>query len=125
MNTVLQTIKNTSGNPEYVLLPVMVYKNLKKNIDKMIAKCASQKDYIDFEPSDFIKNRIALARMKAKVTQTSLSEYLNVSQAYISKIENDEYKITDQLFGKINGAIEKIGRMKHFASTKHNCYNQK
>ena len=46
--------------------------------------------------------------MKAKITQTSLAKHLNVSQAYISKIENDKYKITDQLFKKMNDAIKKI-----------------
>jgi len=69
-----------------------------------------QKNYIDFDPSDYIKNRIALARMKAKITQTSLAKSLNVSQAYISKIENDEYKITEKLFAKVNGVIEKISK---------------
>ena len=108
MNTTLQTIKNTKGNPEYVLLPITVYKNLKKNIDRMIDQCNSQKDYVDFDPADFIKNRIALTRMKARITQASLAEHLNVSQAYISKIENDDYKVTDQLFEKINGTIKKI-----------------
>lgn len=93
MNTTLQIIKNTSGNPEYVLLPIGVYKNLKENIDNMVAKCALQEEYANFYPSDFIKNRIALARMKAKITQASLAKYLNVSQAYISKIENDDYRV--------------------------------
>lgn len=63
---------------------------------------------IDFNPADFIKNRIALARMKAKVTQLSLAKCLNVSQAYISKIENDEYKVTDKLFARINAALKKF-----------------
>ena len=79
MNTTLQTIKNTSGKPEYVLLPITVYKNLKKNIDRMVEQNASQEDYVDFDPSDFIKNRIALVRMKAKITQESLAKHLDVS----------------------------------------------
>ncbi|EKE01188.1 MAG: hypothetical protein ACD_21C00196G0005 [uncultured bacterium] len=110
MNTTLQTIKNTAGNPEYVLLPITVYKNLKENIDRMVIQCVSQKDYVDFDPADFIKNRIALVRMRAGITQDSLAKYLNVSQAYISKIENDEYKVTNQLFEKIDRAIKKIGQ---------------
>ena len=69
-----------------------------------------QKNYIDFDPSDFIKNRIVLARMKAKITQTSLAKSLNGLQAYISKIENDEYKVTKQLFTKINSVIEKLAK---------------
>src|SRR3989304_7381581 len=110
MNTTLQTIKNTSGNPEYVLLPIMVYKNLKKNIDRMVDQCIPQNDYVDFDPSNFIKNKIALTRMKAKITQASLAKSLNVSQAYISKIENDEYKVTGKLFLKINDVIEKLAK---------------
>jgi DNA-binding XRE family transcriptional regulator len=113
MNTTLQTIKNTSGNPEYVLLPVEVYEHLKENIDLTISKCVLQESYADFNPADFVKNRIALARMKAKVTQVSLAKCLNVSQAYISKIENDEYKVTNKLFEKTNSAIKKICSKKH------------
>lgn len=112
MNTILQTIKNQSGKPEYVLLPIDVYNNLKKDIDMAVNKHMPQKDYFEFNPSDFIKNRIALARMKAKVTQVSLAKHLKVSQAYISKIENDEYKVTDKLFKKVNTAIEKISSIK-------------
>ena len=80
-------------------------------------KCLSQQQfsniYTDFDPSDFIKNKIALARMRAKITQASLAKYLNVSQAYISKIENDEYNVTDKLFIKITGAIKKISQLNH------------
>ena len=68
----------------------------------------TQKYYVDFNPSDFIKNRIALARMQAKITQASLAKYLKVSQAYISKIENDGYKVTDRLFEKVSRAIKRI-----------------
>ncbi|MEI8054661.1 MAG: helix-turn-helix transcriptional regulator [bacterium] len=108
MNTTLQTIKNISGNTEYVLLPIAIYENLKENIDRVVSQCISKKDYVDFEPSDFIKNKIALARMKAKITQVSLAKHLNVSQAYISKIENDEYKVTKKLFEKVTNVIEKL-----------------
>ncbi|EKD45499.1 MAG: hypothetical protein ACD_69C00265G0005 [uncultured bacterium] len=48
--------------------------------------------------------------MKAKITQTSLAKSLNGLQAYISKIENDEYKVTKQLFTKINSVIEKLAK---------------
>lgn len=108
MNTILQTINNETGKPEYVLLPVSVYKVLKPRIDKILSQHTVQNDYVDFNPSDFIKNKIALARIKAKITQASLASYLKVSQAYISKIENDEYNVSEQLFLRINEAIQSI-----------------
>lgn len=110
MSAILQTIKNQSGKPEYVLLPVDIYRNLKKDIDKAVDRYVpQQKDYTDFDPADFIKNKIALARMRAKITQVSLARFLKVSQAYISKIESDEYKVTDKLFNRVSAVIEKIG----------------
>ena len=112
MNKTLQTIKNTYGNPEYVLLPVEIYENLKENIDREVKKYVPKKDYINFNPSDFIKNKIALARMNAKITQASLAKHLKVSQAYISKIENDDYTVGDELFRKINSVIEEIVQAK-------------
>jgi len=108
MNTILQTIKNTAGYPEYVLLPISTYEILKPQIDLTVKQLIPQKDYIDFNPADYIKNKIALIRIQAKITQSDLAKHLKVSQAYISKIENDEYKVTDRLFLKINTAIKKL-----------------
>jgi hypothetical protein len=101
MKPVLQIINSTQGRPEYVLLPVLVYKQLQKVID--LALFDKNEDYVDFEPSHFIKNPIALKRMKSKITQ---------SQEYISKIEQDDYKIAEATLKKAYKAITKLKKIK-------------
>jgi DNA-binding XRE family transcriptional regulator len=110
MKPVLQIINSTQGRPEYVLLPVLVYKQLQKVID--LALFDKNEDYVDFEPSHFIKNPIALKRMKSKITQTELAAQLHVSQAYISKIEQDDYKIAEATLKKAYKAITKLKKIK-------------
>ncbi|MGD9109021.1 MAG: helix-turn-helix transcriptional regulator [Gammaproteobacteria bacterium] len=100
----LQTINNISGKPEYVLLPINVYKVLRRDIIQAF-KTVDQ-EYEDFDPKDFIKNPIALLRMRAKITQTELAKRLKVTQAYISKIENDNYNVTSELLKKIKKALK-------------------
>lgn len=82
----LQTIKSSQGQVEYVLLPVEAYHLLKKRIDK-----ALRTDYGRFELKDYGQNPLALARIKAGLTQDELANYLNVTQPYISKLENQEH----------------------------------
>jgi DNA-binding XRE family transcriptional regulator len=103
MKPALQTIKSMKGQPEYVLLPIHVYEQLRQPIDSILSK--EKENYIDFDPRDFIKNPIALRRMSAKLTQAELARQLNVSQAYISKIEQDDYEITPTTLKKIYKAI--------------------
>jgi DNA-binding XRE family transcriptional regulator len=105
MKTNLQIIKNAHGKPEYVLLPFHIYDTLKNRIEKEILSIDKNPDYFDFKPEDFIKNPIALARMKAKITQTELAKKLKTSQAYISKIENDDCTVSEKLFNKIKAAL--------------------
>jgi DNA-binding XRE family transcriptional regulator len=104
----LQTIRNIHGTVEYVLLPIVVYEKLHESINLMLEK--SNSEYIDFNPADFIKNPIALKRMQAQLTQTALAKQLKVSQAYISKIEQDDYKITPSIFKNICEAIDTLGK---------------
>lgn len=103
MKSALQTIKSTQGQPEYVLLPIFAYEKLQSAIDVVLSE--KNDDYVDFDPRNFMKNPIALRRMKAKLTQTELAKQLNVSQAYISKIEQDDYKVPQTTLQKIYKAI--------------------
>jgi len=107
MKSSLQIIHNKAGMPEYVLLPIEIYRSLKKNIDSKYTQLLQSNNYIPFNPADFLKNPIALMRMQAKIKQTELAKHLKVSQAYISKIENDDYTVSEKLLAKIKKIILK------------------
>ena len=109
MNQQLQTINSITGRPEYVLIPVSVYQELKRDITNALKNLVIE-EYEDFNPKDFINNPIALARMKAKITQTELAKRLKVTQAYISKIENDNYNVKKELLNKIKNALKTAGQ---------------
>lgn len=96
----LQTIKSTSGKDEYVLLPINAYRLLKKQIDKVISG-----EYEKFNLNDYVSNPVALVRIKAHLTQEELANCLNVSQAYISKIENQEY-VSPKIIEKIRTTLK-------------------
>lgn len=66
----------------------------------------SNAEYVLFQPEDYIENPVALARLKANLTQADLAKRLRVSQAYISKIEKQE-KVTPKLLAKIKLALPK------------------
>ncbi len=86
----LQVIKSVEGKDEYVLLPVAVYRALHGEIETKLKKLEQKNEYVSFDPADYIDNPIALARIKARLTQEELAKLLNVSQAYISKIEKQK-----------------------------------
>jgi DNA-binding XRE family transcriptional regulator len=98
----LQMIKSISGKDEYVLLPVEAYRLLKKQIDKVLSK-----GYDKFDIEEYIQNPIALARINAHLTQEELADQLEVTQAYISKIEN-QVKVSPKLLKKIDNVLAKI-----------------
>jgi DNA-binding XRE family transcriptional regulator len=104
----LQVIKSLSGKPEFVLIPVAVYNALREEIEDEIAglEAAAEKggEYTPFALQDYVDKPVALARMKANVTQQELAKRLGVSQAYISKVERQE-KVTPKLLAKVNGAL--------------------
>jgi len=75
-----------------VLLPIAVYHAVHKEIEAQLKKAKSKQDYVLFNPADYVQNPIALARIKLGITQEQLAEKLDVSQAYISKIERQENK---------------------------------
>jgi hypothetical protein len=104
----LQTIKSTNGKLEYVLLPIAIYKTLHQPIERELARLDAQEedDYVPFDPADYIDNPIALARIKAHVRQIELAKLLGVSQAYISKVENQE-KISPKLLARVREVLRK------------------
>ena len=103
----LQIIKARDGSPEYVLLPISVYKNLRNEIETELSK--TEDDYVLFNAGDYVGNPVALARIKAHRTQQELAELMGVTQAYISKIEN-QGKVSHKLFEKVMRVIGKINR---------------
>ncbi|MGB5407628.1 MAG: helix-turn-helix transcriptional regulator [Thiogranum sp.] len=96
-------IKSLDGE-EYVLLPLRVYRALRKSIEKKLAE-KDDADYVPFELEDYVDNPIALARIKAKLTQEELAQRINVSQAYISKVERQN-KVSAKLLERVKKALK-------------------
>ena len=96
----LQIIKSSSGKPEYVLLPIAIYNALKSVIQKQL-----EDEYVEFDAADYIDNPVALIRIKARMTQEELAKHLNVSQAYVSKIENQK-KVSIKILQKVKDSLK-------------------
>ena len=105
----LQKIKSIQGKDEYVLLPMAVYRALKGQIEKELAACeANQNDEQTYEPfvlEDYVDNPVALARIKAGITQEQLAQRLGVSQAYVSQIERRD-TVTNKMLEQVHSAIQ-------------------
>lgn len=101
----LQIIKSIDGKDEYVLLPVTIYHALREQITAQAKQIMVKHQLVSFEPADYIENPVALARIQAGMTQEELALRMNVSQAYISKIETQE-KLTAKMLQKVKLAIE-------------------
>ena len=103
----LQTIKSLDGKVEYILLPLAAYKALRHQITEQLKQTQESEDYEIFDPADYVDNPVALARIRVGLTQEELAKLMGVTQAYVSKIENQE-KISVKLLNKVHGALEKI-----------------
>ena len=105
----LQKIKSIHGKDEYVLLPMAVYRALKDQIEKELAACEIDQDaeqvYEPFVLEDYVDNPVALARIKAGITQEQLAQRLDVSQAYVSQIEH-RTNITNKMLERVQNAID-------------------
>jgi len=106
----LQVIRSRDGKPEFVLLPIDIYE---KCSDKLKAELMADQDknkdadYLPFVLEDYVENPVALARMKAHVTQGALAEAMEVSQAYISKLENQK-SVTPKMLARVNKALKGV-----------------
>lgn len=100
----LQTIQSMEGKDEYVLLPIPVYRALKDEIDDVLA--ATDNDYEPFVLDDYVDNPVALARIRARVSQEELAQRLGVSQPYISKIERQD-TVTAKLLARVEAALNR------------------
>ena len=100
----LQTIKSMDGKVDYILLPVATYHALRHQITEQLKHMQESEDYEVFDPADYIDNPVALARIQAGITQEELAKLMSVTQAYVSKIENQE-KVTAKIMQKITTAI--------------------
>ncbi|HAT9492439.1 TPA: helix-turn-helix domain-containing protein [Legionella pneumophila subsp. pneumophila] len=101
----LQTIKSLDGKVEYVLLPVAAYKALRHQITEQLRHTQENEDYEVFDPADYVDNPVALARIQAGLTQEELAKLMAVTQAYISKIENQE-NVSVKLLNKVHEALK-------------------
>ena len=101
----LQIIKSIDGKAEYVLLPVNIYNTLRSEIEDALKKKYNNKDYVPFELTDYVDNPVALARINAGITQETLAKRMDVTQAYISKLEAQS-KVTAKVLKKVKAAIE-------------------
>ena len=104
----LQKIKSLDGKDEYVLLPIAVFRALRGQIVQRLAGRSAARlkddDYIPFVLEDYVNNRVALARIKAKITQAELARRMDVSQAYVSKIEA-QAQVSSKVLAKVNAAL--------------------
>lgn len=100
----IQTIKSLDGH-EYVLLPLHIYTDLKQEIDEKLSESLDD-EYVPFVLEKYIENPVALARIKAHVTQEELAALMQVSQAYISKIENKR-NVSLDVIAKVHAALKK------------------
>lgn len=104
----LQIIKSIEGKAEYVLLPINVYNSLRTEIESALKKKYSRNDYEPFNLTDYVDNPVALARMNADLTQNELAKRMNVTQAYISKLEAQN-RVTVKVLKKVKKAIGILG----------------
>jgi DNA-binding XRE family transcriptional regulator len=109
----LQKIKSLDGKDEYVLLPIAVFRALRGQIEQRLAgrSAARSKDdeYVPFVLDDYVDNPVALARIKAKITQAELARRMDVSQAYVSKIEA-QARVSSKVLAKVNATLSRTAK---------------
>jgi ribosome-binding protein aMBF1 (putative translation factor) len=107
----VQIIQSLQGKPEYVLLPYDLYQSLRSDLERKLTarKNSPAGDYTPFQIEDYVDNPVALARIKARISQSELARRLGVSQAYVSKIERQE-RVTAKLLARVKTALREKGK---------------
>ena len=98
----LQIIKSLNGRAEYVLLPIALYESLPQTVKRKFM--SKEEDYVPFDPADYVYNPVALARIKASLSQKELAKRMKVTQAYISKLEK-QLTVTPKVLQKVKLAL--------------------
>jgi len=90
---------------------VAAYEALKEEIQTVLARAkAAADEYVPFVLEEYVNNPVALARMKAHLTQQQLAERLGVSQAYVSKIERQD-KVTPAQLERVTKAVRRKSQL--------------
>jgi len=63
----------------------------------------------DFDPADYVDNSVALARMKAQISQSDLARHMKVTQSYISKLEHAD-QVSSEALKKVQAALQELRR---------------
>jgi ribosome-binding protein aMBF1 (putative translation factor) len=101
----LQVIKSAADEPEYVLVPVKVFEKCREVIEQTVGEMEieGEDEYVPFDLADYV-NPAAQMRIEAGLTQKELAEKMNVAQAYVSKLENQD-SVTAKALKKIQNAL--------------------
>ena len=92
----IQIINNKHNQAEYALLPIKLYRSL----EPQIKEAQLNDEFVVFNLDDFVTNPVANIRIKKGLTQKQLATKMEVSQAYISKLEQQS-NISDKTLFKI------------------------
>src|SRR3569833_1587005 len=109
----VQVIASLDSKPEYVLIPYQVYRALMTQVDDALNQnSADECAYAPFRVETYVDNPVALARIKARLSQEELARRLGVRQTYIRKIKNQK-SVTAKTLTKV--------KITHRHRT-HGCY---
>jgi ribosome-binding protein aMBF1 (putative translation factor) len=120
----LNTIQALGGQ-RYVLLPLEAYTQLEPQITAVLkqtrpsarvrkprletkpAPAIEDTHYSPFALDEYVRNPVALARIKAGLTQVELAKQLGVSQPYVAKLEAQS-RVSKQKLADVMAVFETL-----------------
>ena len=88
---------------------MMLFESLRGEIEEallgMDIDAGREEEYEPFDPVDYVQNPVALARMKAGVKRVELARRMEVSQAYITKLEHAE-EVSESVLRRVRQALD-------------------